>query len=360
MLLYQIALTLIPRIGHRSARRLLQDFTPDEVFRATPTMLESAGFHQMAIQAITKSDVFPKAEKELSFIQKNEIKTLFYTDESFPYRLKFCDDTPVLLYYRGDFDFNATKIISIVGTRKSTDYGVQITRKIIEDLSIHLDIVVVSGLAYGIDTAAHHSSLEFNVPTVGVVAHGLDILYPSQNRKLAKDMLETGAIISEFPSGTIPDRENFPQRNRIIAGLADAVLVVEAAKKGGALITAELANSYGREVFAIPGRINDTYSEGCNKLINNNKAILTQSANDIMNAMNWRKKKKSETQLNLFADLNKEEQSVVDFLKRNANADIDSIIEKNNLNSTKAASILLNLELKGLIYTLPGKRYNIF
>ena len=360
MLLHQIALTLIPKIGDKTARKLL-NFYPDasEIFSAKPRDLKTAGFSQIAIQAIKKSDVMRIAEEELKFIEKNDIKTLFYSDENYPYRLKFCDDAPVLLYYKGNVNFDHPKIISIVGTRMATDYGKQMCRRLIEDISAAVDIVIVSGLAHGIDTQAHSIALDNNIPTIGVVAHGHDIIYPRLNTKLASNMLHNGAIITEFRSKTIPDRENFPKRNRIIAGLSDAVLVVEAARKGGALITAEIANSYGREVFALPGRIGDTYSEGCNNLINGNKAILTQSAEDVLNAMNWKPKKNKNKQLKLFVDLNDEEAKIVNFLNNNELADIDTIINKNELNPTKAASLLLSLELKNIIECKPGKRYSI-
>lgn len=358
MLLYQIALTLIPKIGDKSARKLLTHYpNAKDIFLASSKDLKDIGFSQIAIDAIKKSDVLKQAEEEVKFVEKHNIKTLFYSEENYPYRLRFCDDAPVLLYYRGDVNFDHSKIISVVGTRMATEYGRAICRKIIEDLSSVIDIIVVSGLAHGIDTQAHTVSVEHKIPTIGVVAHGHDTLYPKINSKLAAQMLENGAVITEFKSKTIPDRENFPKRNRIIAGLADAVLVVEAAKKGGALITADIANSYGREVFAVPGRVGDTFSEGCNNLIYANKAILAQSADDILLAMNWKPKKKKNKQLKLFADLNDEELKIVNYLQKQNPADIDSIILFNEITPTQAASVLLNLELKNVINCLPGKRY---
>ncbi len=358
MLLHQIALTLIPKIGDKTARKLLSIYpNVSDIFLAKPKDLKAAGFSKVAIQSITKSEVLRMAEEELKFIEKNEIKTLFYADENYPYRLRFCDDAPVLLYYKGNVNFDHSKVLSVVGTRMATEYGKHICRKVIEDVASAVDIVIVSGLAHGIDTQAHTVALENNIPTIGVVAHGHDILYPRLNTKLAANMLHNGAVITEFRSNTIPDRENFPKRNRIIAGLSDAVLVVEAARKGGALITAEIANSYGREVFAFPGRIGDPYSEGCNNLINKNKAILIQSADDILNSMNWKPKKNKNKQLKLFIDLSDDEAKLVNFIHHNELADIDTIIQKNELNPTHAASLLLSLELKNAIQCMPGKRY---
>ena len=358
MLLYQIALTLIPKIGDKTARKLLTHYPiAKDIFSATSRDLKDIGFSQIAIDAIKKSDVLKQAEDEVKFIEKHNIKTLFYSEENYPYRLRFCDDAPVLLYYRGDVNFDHSKIISVVGTRMASEYGRAICRKIIEDLSSVIDIIVVSGLAHGIDTQAHTVSVENKISTIGVVAHGHDTLYPKINSKLAAQMLENGAVVTEFKSKTNPDRENFPKRNRIIAGLADAVLVVEAAKKGGALITADIANSYGREVFAVPGRVGDIFSEGCNNLIYANKAILAQSADDILLAMNWKPKKKKNKQLKLFTDLSEEELKIVNYLQKQNPSDIDSIILFNEISPTQAASVLLNLELKNVINCLPGKRY---
>ncbi|MDD2344995.1 MAG: DNA-processing protein DprA [Bacteroidales bacterium] len=360
MLLHKIALTLIPKIGDKTARKLLSIY-PDvsDIFLAKPKDLIAAGFSRAAIQSITKSDVMRMAEEELKFIEKNEIKTLFYADENYPYRLRFCDDAPVLLYYKGNINFDHPKILSVVGTRMATEYGKNICRRIIEEMSLSVDLMIVSGLAHGIDTQAHTVALDNNVPTIGVVAHGHDILYPRLNTKLAANMLHNGAIITEFRSKTIPDRENFPKRNRIIAGLSDAVLVIEAARKGGALITAEIANSYGREVFAVPGKIGDAYSEGCNNLISANKAMLVQSADDILTSMNWKPQKNRNKQLKLFVDLSEEESKLMIFIQKNEVVDIDTIIYKNELSPTHAATLLLSLELKNLIQCMPGKRYSI-
>ncbi len=360
MLLYQIALTLIPKIGDKSARKLLNHYpNAQDIFSASSRDLKEIGFTQTAITAIKNADVLKEAEDELNFIEKHKIKTLFYSDENYPHRLRFCDDAPVLLYYRGDVNFDHTKIISVVGTRMATEYGKYICKKIIEELSAEIDIIVVSGLAHGIDTQAHTVAVENNIPTIGVVAHGLDTIYPKINAKLASKMLENGSVLTEFKSKTIPDRENFPKRNRIIAGLCDAVLVVEAAKKGGALITADIANSYGREVFAVPGRVGDTFSEGCNNLIFSNKAILSQSAEDVLLAMNWKPKKKKTKQLKLFTDLDEMELKIVNYLQKNNPSDIDSLILNNDISATQAASVLLNLELKNIINCLPGKRYSL-
>jgi len=359
MLLHQIALTKLPQIGDITAKKLLFHFGDAEgVFSAKNKELLVAGFSKLVIHSLRNNTALKEAEKEVAFVEKNNITPVFYTDANYPYRLKFCDDGPILMYYRGNANLNYNRILSIVGTRKITDYGKWIGRKIIEELSDY-NILIVSGLAYGADTVAHQSALDFGIPTVGITAHGQDMLYPAENRKMAKKMLEHGGVLTEFPSETQPNRENFPKRNRIIAGLSDATLILEAGAKGGALITADIANSYSRDVFAVPGRANDLMSEGCNNLIKYNKAALVTSAKDIVRAMNWEPKELKNKQTTLFQELNDEELLVAKILSDNGECGIDMLVNCVEFSASKMAAILLSLEFKNLVRCLPGKRYTL-
>lgn len=357
MLLHQIALTKVPQIGDVTAKKLLFHFGDAKaVFSAKSKDLLEAGFSKLVIHSLKSNSALKEAEKEVEFVEKNNITPVFYTDANYPYRLKFCDDGPILMYYRGNANLNYTRILSIVGTRKITDYGKWMGRKLVEELSDY-NVLIVSGLAYGADTVAHQSALDFGVPTVGITAHGHDRLYPAENRKMAKKMLEIGGILTEFPSGTLPNRENFPKRNRIIAGLADATLIIEAGSKGGALITADIANSYSRDVFAIPGRTNDPMSEGCNNLIKYNKAALITSAKDIVRSMNWEPKTVQNKQTSLFQELTEDELVVAKMLSDHGDCGIDMLINISEYSASKMAAILLSLEFKNLIRCIPGKRY---
>lgn len=359
MLLHQIALTKLPQIGDITAKKLLFHFGDAKgVFSAKSKELLAAGFSKLVIHSLRNNSALKEAEKEVAFVEKNNITPVFYTDANYPYRLKFCDDGPILMYYRGNANLNYSRILSIVGTRKITDYGKWIGRKMIEELADY-NLLIVSGLAYGADTVAHQSALDFGIPTVGITAHGHDMLYPSENRKMAKKMLEQGGILTEFPSETQPNRENFPKRNRIIAGLSDATLILEAGVKGGALITADIANSYSRDVFAVPGRTNDVMSEGCNNLIKYNKAALVTSAQDIVRAMNWEPKATQNKQMTLFQELSEEELQVAKVLSDNGECGIDMLVNHTGFTASKMAAILLNLEFKNLVRCLPGKRYSL-
>jgi DNA processing protein len=303
-----------------------------------------------------------KAEKELTFIEKNGVDVIFYTDSRFPKRLKNCNDAPVLLYSKGNADLNAQRIISIVGTRNATDYGKQLCRALIDELQQN-NVLVVSGLALGIDVAVHKECVKLNVPTVGVLGHGLDRIYPSQNRATAEKMMENGGLLTEYPSGTIPDRENFPQRNRIVAGMADATVVIEASLKGGALITAEIANSYNRDVFAFPGRIGDEFSEGCNFLIRNNKAALLTCAADLAYILGWENNETANQAIEQFTlpfDLTAEESMIFEIIRQHqAPLAIDDLSIKTNMATSKLAMNLLNMEMQGYIRSLPGKMYRL-
>jgi DNA processing protein len=362
-LLHQVALTFIKNIGPTLAKSLVSNFgDAEEVFKTSKTKwLKIPGIGEKTIAQSDLADALRRAECELEFIKREEIEAIFYTDERYPKRLKNCYDSPVLLYVKGKANFNMPRVISIVGTRNATEYGKQLCRQLIEELQQY-NVLVVSGLALGIDVTAHKECVRLNMPTVGVLGHGLDRMYPSQNRSTAEKMLEHGALLTEYPSGTIPDREHFPQRNRIVAGVADATIVVEASIGGGALITAEIANSYNRDVFAFPGRIGDPYSEGCNFFIRNNKAVLLTGAADLAYILGWEKSDdlKPAEQLMLPIDLSTDERLIFEILQQyQAPLAIDDLTIKTNMATSQLAMNLLNMELQGYIRSLPGKTYKI-
>ncbi|WP_259067421.1 DNA-processing protein DprA [Mucilaginibacter sp. X4EP1] len=361
---HQVALTFLKNIGPSLSKVLVSYFGDAEsVFKASNAkLLKVPGIGTKTIAQLNFSEALALAEKELKFIEKNEIKALFFTDSLYPKRLKNCNDSPVLLYTKGNANLNSQHIINIVGTRNATEYGKQLCRQLVEELQQY-KVLIVSGLALGIDVAAHKESLRLNVPTLGVLAHGLDRIYPSQNRAIAEKMLENGGLLTEYPSGTVPDRENFPQRNRIVAGIADATIVVEASVKGGALITAEIANSYNRDVFAFPGRVGDDFSEGCNFLIRNNKASLLTCAADLAYSMGWEKTDSAKPVIEQFMlpiDLSADERLIFDILQQHKTPiAIDDLTIKTNLPTSLLAMSLLNMEMQGYIKSLPGKTYSI-
>jgi DNA processing protein len=357
--LYEIALTLIPYIGVVNGKKLVAYCGGAEaVFRENKNALRQiSGIHENVINGIDSKEVMTRAEEEMMFIEKNGIKPLFYLDKDYPKRLQHCHDSPMMLYYKGNADLNAEKTVGIVGTRNITDYGRYVVEKLIEDLATD-NVMIISGLAYGVDAAAHRAALKYDLATVGVLGHGMQTIYPAENRKLSTSMIEKGGILTEFVSGTKPDRENFPQRNRIVAGMVDCLVVIESALKGGAMITAEIANSYDREVFAMPGRVGDIYSEGCNQLIKTNKANLLVNAADIRYVMRWDVDTKVVAkQMRLFRDFSEDEKKVMDVFAENNVVHIDDIIIGTDLSPSKIASILLSLEFDGVLTALPGKRY---
>lgn len=361
-LLYQIALTLVPNIGDVRAKALINHFgDAAAVFHAPKKAFEAIeGIGSKAVDSILKFKDFSRAEEEMDFIKKYKIAPLFLTDKNYPRRLLNCYDSPPLLYYKGNSDLNCSKIVAIVGTRNHNEYGKNICEKLVEGL-VNEDILVVSGLAFGIDSIAHKSAIKNNIKTVGVLAHGLDRVYPSQNASLAKQMVSCGGLLTEFKSNTIPDKQNFPGRNRIVAGISDATIVIESGIKGGSLITAELANGYNKDVFAFPGRAGDTKSEGCNYLIKNNKAALITSANDLLENMGWKKLQKPspKKQRELFIELTPDEKVVVDILQSQEQVQIDELYFKSKLSSSAVAQALLMLEMQGVVSSLPGKIYKM-
>lgn len=360
-LLFRIALSLVPNIGDVRAKLLVNTCgSAEAVFRERRSMLERIpGIGQIALKGINKKKVLPRAETEFAFIKKNKIKALFFLDDAYPKRLLHCEDGPLILYYKGNSDLNQQRIISIVGTRDATDHGRATCEKLVHELQAY-DPLIVSGLAYGIDICAHRSALECGLETIGVVAHGLDKLYPSVHREVAKKMLKQGGLLSDFLSQTSLDPRNFPGRNRIVAGMADATVVIESKKNGGSLITADIANSYNRDVFAFPGRITDECSEGCNKLIQQNKAALITSAQDLVVSLGWEEQTgKKNIQKKLFVDLSKEEEKILQLLSGKGIQHMDDIALLAELPLSKVSGLLLNLEFSGLVRSLPGKQYTL-
>lgn len=362
-LLHQIALSCIEGVGSILARNLISYCgSPEDVFTAKRNQLSKVpGVGPKTVEFIKNHRSFEQAEKELSFIEKYKIQALFLTDNDYPKRLKNCFDAPVMLYFKGNADLNASKVISIVGTRNSTEYGRDICRSLLSGIKIH-NPLIISGLAYGIDFLAHKEALRNSISTVGIMAHGLDRIYPSQHRPLAERMVDSGGLLTEFMSGTVPDRENFPKRNRIIAGLADVTIVVEANIKGGALITAELANSYNRDVFAYPGRITDEYSSGCNHLIKTNRASLITKVADLEYILGWTEslnQTRANPQLSLAIDMSDDEKIVAEVLMDKGNLLIDHLAVLTNLPQSKLALTILGMEMRGLIIALPGNVYKL-
>jgi DNA processing protein len=362
-LLYQIAITLIPNVGDITAKKLIAYCgSAKQVFEEKKRVLEKIpGIGGVNAQKIIqgKIEALALAEEEIGFIEKDGVQPLFYLDDNYPKRLLHCEDGPILLYSKGKIDFNNQKVISIVGTRKATDYGKDFCEKIVKELVPH-NPLIVSGLAYGIDIYSHKAAIKYNLQTAAVLAHGLDRIYPSQHTSVAKQMIENGGLVSDYKSGTNPDRENFPKRNRIVAGLSDLTIVIESSKKGGSLITAHIANDYNRDVFALPGRLNDSQSEGCNNLIKSHKAALIQSVKDIEYIMGWEADKKARTnQKQLFIELSEEEKVLTQLLSIQEKLAIDDLSLQAKLPMSKTASLLLELEFNGVVKSLPGKMYKL-
>ncbi len=355
---YKIALSLLPGVGVMTAKKLLTYFgNAEAVFKEKKSALNKISGKIQKIEA-GKTQAIQKAEQELNFIDKNKITALFFHDEAYPARLKHCQDAPVILYCKGNIDFSLKRVISIVGTRKATEYGKDFCNQLIKEISAY-NVLIVSGMAYGIDITAHKSAVYYNIPTVAALGHGLDRMYPSVHKSIAESMLKNGGLVSEFLSGTTPERENFPKRNRIIAGLSDATIVIEAGKKGGALITAGIANSYNRDVFAVPGRAGDTYSEGCNYLIKKNMAALIESSEDLIYNLGWEDTGKKNIQKQLFVTLSSEEEIIVNILKERGVMAIDNLCIASKISTSKAAALLLNLEFSGIVKSLPGKMFQL-
>ncbi|MGB1205649.1 MAG: DNA-processing protein DprA [Chitinophagales bacterium] len=363
---YRIALTLLSGVGPVSAKSLIAYCgSCQSVFeKSLKELFKVPGIGPKLATSImaTKSEVLRRAEEECDFVVKNKIKPIFFFDKAYPHRLKSCADAPVLLYFKGNVDFNVAKVISIVGTRRATDYGKDLCDKLVKGFSKYNDILVLSGLAYGIDYAAHRACLKYQVPTVGVLAHGLDRIYPPAHFNTAQRMMADGGTLTEFVSQSRPDRENFPQRNRIVAGMSDATIIVETAQKGGSMITAQLAHAYNRDVFAFPGQVGDKYSKGCNYLIKRHIAGLIEGVEDLATALNWNEEEAKDisTQKELFVELSEEERKLAKFLREKAKTMyIDEICRKLKWTNSTVAATLLTLEFKGLVKAMPGQMYKL-
>ncbi len=363
-----IALTLCPGIGHIGAKRLVEAAgSAAEVFRLRKELPERfpGVIHAPAVKALDCPEAFRRAEKELEWAEKNRVRCLTLGDEHYPSRLRECEDAPTVLFFKGNADLNRLRVVSMVGTRHATEYGKQFCSGFLHDLSeLCSDLLVVSGLAYGIDVHAHRCALASGIPTVAVLAHGMDRIYPSVHRKTAVDMLAEGGLLTEFLPSTAPDRYNFVSRNRIVAGMSDAVIVVESAAKGGSLITAALAESYHRDCFALPGRATDEYSRGCNRLIRDNKAALVNDASDFVEAMNWGRAadRSSRTtggvQRSLFPELTEEETRVVRILAR-GDLHVNTLVVETDIPVNRMSALLFELEMKGVVKALVGGVYHL-
>lgn len=361
-LLYQIALTLIPQVGPVQAKILIERFGHAEaIFKARYSeLMHTEGIGAARAGNIKRFSGFREAEEEMRFIEQNNIQPLFITDKKYPRRLIHCYDSPTLLYYKGNADLNASKIIAVVGTRHNTEYGRQRTEQLIEELASQ-EVLVISGLAFGIDAIAHKRALKHGLQTVGVLAHGLDQVYPIQHSALAKEMSVQGGLLTEFRHRSKPDKHNFPTRNRIVAGMSDATIVIETGDKGGSMITAELANSYNKDVFVFPGRSTDIKSAGCNQLIRANKAALICNAHDLAEALGWNNENRvsATRQRSIFIELTKDQQILFDLLKDKGPLHIDEINTGIGLSNSGIAMAILDLELQHVIVSLPGKMYQL-
>ncbi len=358
---HKIALGLIPRIGDITARKLVSHFgSVEAVFNESyRNILKIPGIGSGLTKYICDRSYLDIAEKEAEYIIKNNIRTYFYLDNDYPYRLRQCDDSPVVFYFKGECDLDSPKLLSVVGTRNATSRGKELCDKIIGGLAIgHPDLIIVSGLAYGIDIAAHKAALANNLQTIGVLGHGFKTTYPSIHASIAKAMISKGGLLTDFLSDALPERNNFLKRNRIIAGLTDATLVVESGIKGGALITADIAASYNRDVFAVPGRPEDQWSAGCNNLIKTNKAALVESPDDIEFLLDWKpEKSKPPVQRTLFSELDDNEKVIYELVMKEGEMTIDAICRTTGMPVHKLSSQLLQMEFKGVLRCYPGNVY---
>ena len=358
-LLHVLALQRIDGVGDIMAKKLLSHFgSAEAVLTAKISQLTAIdGVGAVLLKNFRDKSIFDKATTELEFIKSNHINVAYFQDENYPERLKHCIDGPLLLFTSGNINLQNRRIISIVGTRQITSYGTEFCRKLIEDLA-PLDPIIVSGFAYGVDIVAHQLALEYNLQTIGVVAHGLNQIYPKTHKKYVAKVEENGGFMTEFWSSSNPDKENFVRRNRIVAGMSEATIVIESADRGGSLITANMANDYNRDVFAVPGRVTDKYSQGCNNLIKTQKANVLTSVADLIYILNWDIQKDAKpVQKQLFVTLDDDEQKVYDYLLKTGKELMDIIALRCDFPIYKISGMLLNMELKGVIRPLPGKLF---
>lgn len=360
-LLYRIGITLIPSIGNILAKSLIGYCgSAEAVFRASKKeLIRIPGIGTETAKSILKQSVLSKAEEEIGFLEKFEIKPLFYLDADYPQRLKHFEDSPVMLFYRGTADLNQLRLVSIVGTRKPSSYGRKMCEQLLTDLQPYQPLIV-SGLAYGIDITAHRKCLELGLETIGALGHGMQRIYPAQHRRTALQMIEKGGVLTQFQFREEPKREHFPMRNKIIAGMCDALVVVETKKFGGSIISAKLANDYHKDVFAFPGRLTDKTSVGCNHLIKTHQAAVIESAADLAYILNWDQQASNVAiQQQLFVELSEEEQRITNGLKEGIQKSVDALSYETQMTVGQISSLLLTLEFKGIIRSLPGKIYEL-
>lgn len=360
--IFMMALTMVPGIGPSKTKNLVAFCgSARSVFNEKKSaLLKIPDIGPRTVDALKKNKFVDEAKKEYAFAQKFNIQVLLYNESAYPVRLRNCDDSPVFLYFKGNTNLNSPRIVSVVGTRSATAYGKQMVMELLSGLKA-VKPVVVSGLAYGIDIAAHRYALQYELPTIACLAHGLDRVYPPLHTTVAREMVEKGGLLTEFPSGTNPDREMFPSRNRIIAGMSDCTIVVETDLSGGSIITAHMAHGYGREVFAYPGRSGDQHSAGCNKLIQKNIAAILTSPSELLDYMNWKTETSASSptpliqQQLLFEDLDEHQTTIMQLLRGTGRMALDVISYRTGFSLGTCSSLLLELEFRGLVRALPGK-----
>ncbi len=362
--LHKVALSFIKGFGSTGLKRIISYTGGIEAFftEKKHRLLKISGVGTVALEKLNRSEALSLAEEELRFMEANQIKYTSYLDADYPHHLLNCIDSPCVLYYKGNASLNPIRNISIIGTRNATSYGLEQCNQLIDDLAqLKIQPTITSGLAYGIDICAHKAALRNGLPTIAALGHGFHLIYPSQHRQYAEQIVENGLLITEFTSNSRFDPKNFVRRNRIIAGISDATVVIESASKGGSLVTADIANSYNKDVFAYPGKVNDKYSSGCNNLIKTNKACLMESAKDLELILDWDeaslKSAPKEIQTRLFVELSPEEQLIADVLKTNGKTSIDVICGKTKLTMSKVSVLLLQMEFNGVVKSFPGKIY---
>lgn len=363
--LYILALSKIKNVGSVTAKNLIAYCgSAEDVFQSKKQqLLKIPGIGELIAQDIinTRDEALRWAEEEFQRVEKYNISLCFYTDTHYPTRLKHLNDSPLVLYYQGNIEWNAERSIAIVGTRKPTAYGRDLVVKFVKDIQ-STNAVIVSGLAHGIDTIAHQEALNNGLKTIAVLGNGLPEIYPPSNTLLAKQIMDSGTLISEYPIHTQPDAPNFPKRNRIVAGLADAVIVVESKTDGGSIITASIANSYNKDVFAFPGRTNDLYSSGCNALIKLNKAQMIENAEDFLYFMNWdlqNKNNANSVQTKLPLNLTPQQEIIINLLREKNKLHIDDISYYAQLTNSEVSMLLLEMEMNNWIRALPGRMYEL-
>lgn len=361
-LLHNVALTMIPHVGDTHIALLLAHFADaEEIFKASRKELESVSWiGSVRARAIKGFTDFAKAEAQISYAEKNNVQVLVRGHQDYPEKLDHCVDAPHILYYRGTANMNRKKVVGVIGTRSPTPYGKERVVELISVLASH-QVLVVSGMAYGIDTYAHQESVRQGIETVGVLGHGLQTIYPFTNKSLASEVTACGGLLTEFVLGTAPDKQNFPRRNRIVAGMADVVVVIESGEKGGSLITAGIANSYNVDVLAYPGRSSDLQSMGCNMLIRTNRAGLITCGKELVEYMNWvpRKEPARAVQVAMFHDLSAEEKYILNLISERSQVSVDELISLSGLKTALVSSVLFSLEMYGLVSPIPGKLYGL-